>query len=134
VTVRALAAAALLALAALPAGARQSPIVGLWSMTVHDQYGVAFAVVWDEFTAAGRLHVKLVTRAGTEDYYGVYRMLRGNTVIQSRFDDYSPKQICTAYCSPVSPVFPIGKTKLDHVRFVGTSAMYIGADRYNRQR
>jgi hypothetical protein len=114
--------------------ASSNPIVGVWSMAVHDQYGFAFAVVWDEFTADGRLHVKLVTRAGTEDYYGVYRLVRGGSAVQSRFTDYEPKQLCTMICSPITPVFPMNRTTLSPVRFVGTSTMFLGADRYNRQR
>jgi hypothetical protein len=125
------AAVACLGIAALGATSR---IVGVWSMTVHDRYGEAFAVVWDEFTPDGRLHVKLVTRAGTEDYFGVYRLIRGGTVVQSRFTDYEPKQLCTLVCSPITPVFPMNKTGVSPVRFVGTSTMYLGTDPYNRQR
>ena len=103
-------------------------------MTVRDRYGQAFAVVWDEFTSDGRFLVKLVTRAGTENYYGVYRLVDGGTQVQSRFTDYEPKQLCTMVCSPITPVFPMNRTGLSPVRFIGTSTMYLGTDRYNRQR
>lgn len=131
---RGLAATVLFAFAAcvVPALAA-SPIVGLWSMTVHNNAGQAFAVVWDEFDADGRLHVRFVTRAGTEDYYGTYRMI-GSNEVQSRFTDYEPKQLCTLVCSRITPVFPMNKLGTSPVRFVGTSIMYLGTDRYNRQR
>jgi hypothetical protein len=110
-----------------------SPIVGIWSMTVHDHYGEAFAVVWDEFTPNGRVMVRLVTKAGTETYYGSYRMVSAARV-WAIFTDYEPKQLCTLVCSPITPVFPIGKGSVSPVRFIGASVMYLGADRYNRQR
>lgn len=121
-----------LCVATAPAGA-VSPIVGVWSMTVRDHYGEAFAVVWDEFDSNGRVTVRFVTKAGTETYYGRYRML-GASKVWAVMTDYEPKQLCTLVCSPITPVMPIGRGTTSPVRFVGSYAMYLGADRYNRQR
>ncbi len=110
-----------------------SPIVGVWSMTVRDSYGRAFAVVFDEFDPNGRVVIRFVTRAGTETYYGRYRMI-GASSVESVITDYEPKQLCTLVCSPVKPVMPIGKAGTSPVRFVGSYVMYLGVDRYNRQR
>lgn len=128
-----LAAAAFVALLmpALRASAA-SPIVGLWSMIVHDSSGQAFAVVWDEFDANGKLMVRFVTKAGTETYYGTYRML-SPTKVESIFTDYEPKVLCTLVCSRITPVFPMNRTSTSPVRFAGPY-LYLGADRYNRQR
>jgi hypothetical protein len=109
------------------------PIIGVWSMTVRDHYGEAFAVVWDEFDPNGRLMVRFITKAGTETYYGKYHMASASRV-WAIFTDYEPKQLCTLVCSPVTPVMPIGRAQVSPVRFIGAYVMYLGADRYNRQR
>lgn len=102
-------------------------------MAVRDRYGRGVAVVWDVFGADGKLAIRFVTPAGTETYYGRYRMLSA-TRVESVVTDYDPKQICTLVCSPVRPVMPLGKAGISTVRFVGPNVMYLGTDRYNRQR
>jgi hypothetical protein len=122
----------MLALLPLPASA-SLPIVGLWSMSVHTTTGEGIAVVWDEFDPNGRLTVRFVTKAGTETYTGAYRMVSG-TVVWAKFMDYEPKMTCTLVCSPVKPVLTLGKSGTTVVRFIGTNIMYLGSDRFNRQR
>jgi hypothetical protein len=118
----------------VPALASQPPIVGLWSENVRESNGEGIAVVWDEFDSNGRVTVRFVTRAGTETYTGTYRLTNGGADVVATITDYEPKELCTLVCSPVRPVMPIGKSGVTAVRFVGTSTMYLGTDRFERQR
>jgi len=114
------------------AAAQTPSVVGLWSMTVHDQQGQVISVVWDQFSADGHVTVRFVTAAGTVQYTGVYQMLSGGAVLQARIDDYEPKQTCTLVCTPVTPTMPIGQVG-DPVSFQGPNVLCLGADCYTRQ-
>lgn len=118
---------------ASPAWAQTPSIVGVWSETTHDQYGNPLNAVWDEYTADGKLHIRFITPAGTEDYYGVYQLTNGGATLQARIDDFSPKQICTMICSAVTPMMPMGQVMNSPVRFAGPNVLVVGTDQFNRQ-
>lgn len=127
------AALATCAFAATSASAQTPSIVGVWSMTVHDQYGNAISVVWDQFTADGHVTSRQITPAGTIQYTGVYQLLNGGAVARARFDDYEPKQMCTLVCTPVTPSMTMGQVDDTAVTFRGPDVLCLGADCYNRQ-
>lgn len=118
--------------AATVAAAQTPSIVGIWSHRTVTAQG-AVAVIFDEFDANGQLHLRFVTPAGTIDYFGVYQMVNGGTVVRAQLNDYSPKQICTMVCSPVTPTMPIGQPNDSPVRFDGPNVLYFGGDMYTRQ-
>ncbi|MBV9993791.1 MAG: hypothetical protein JO127_01130 [Caulobacteraceae bacterium] len=120
----------------LGAGVAAAPtpsIVGLWSHRVVTAQG-AVGVVWDEFGADGRLHVKIVNPILTMDYYGVYKLLNNGAVLRAQINDFTPRQMCTLVCSPTRPELPIGRPGDSPLRFDGPSVIYIGGDMYTREK
>jgi hypothetical protein len=129
--------AAAIALAALTApvvAAAQTPsIVGAWSTRRVTAQGTV-AVVFEQFDASGNVHVRATNPLLTMDYYGVYQLQDNGAVIQSRINDYAPKQFCTQVCSPTTPELAIGVVDTAPLRFEGPNVMYIGNDGpYTRQ-
>jgi hypothetical protein len=108
--------------------AAQTPsLVGTWSTRRVTQQGTV-AVVFDQFDANGNVHVRAVNPGITMDYVGVYQLLNNGSVIQSRINDYSPKQFCTMVCSPTRPELAIGVVDTAPLRFEGPNVMFIGND------
>ncbi|HEX3916711.1 MAG TPA: hypothetical protein VHW60_05185 [Caulobacteraceae bacterium] len=116
------------------AWAQTPSIVGIWSeTTVNPQTGQPITAVWDQYTADGKLHIRFITGAGTEDYYGVYTLVGGGATLQARIDSFAPTQICTMICSPVTPVMPIGQVMNSPIGFAGPNVLIVGTDHFNRQ-
>jgi hypothetical protein len=133
--IRAAALAAAFALVAPAIAAAQTPsLVGVWSHHVVDQRtGQDSSVIWDEFDANGQLHMRVVNAVQTIDYYGVYQLLNGGTVVRAQFNDFEPKQLCTMICSPITPQMQMGQPGDSALRFDGPNVVYFGADMYTRQ-
>lgn len=130
-----LASSASLAFAAAGSAAAQTPsLVGVWShRVVSPQTGQTISVIWDEFGANGQLHSRFVTSAGTIDLYGSYQVLNGGAVVRAVYNDWSPKQTCTAVCTPNPSPMPIGRPGDSPMRFDGPDVVYFGGDMYTRQ-
>lgn len=126
---------AALALALAPGLASAQSLVGVWShRVVSPQTGETISVIWDEFGPNGQLHSRFVTRMGSIDLYGAYRVLGGGSVVRAVYNDWSPKRTCTMVCTPNPPPMPIGRPGDSRMRFSGPDVVYFGGDMYTRQR
>jgi len=120
---------------AAPAAAATPSLVGVWShRVVSPETGETISVIWDEFGPAGQLHSRFQTRMGAIDLYGAYQVLNGGRVVRAVYNDWSPKQTCTAVCTPNPPPMPIGRPGDSPMRFAGPNVVYFGGDMYTRQR
>jgi hypothetical protein len=125
----------ILASAATLAWAQTPSLVGIWShRVVSPETGETISVIWDEFDAGGRLHTRFVTKMGTIDLYGAYRVLSGGQMVRAVYNDYEPRQTCTMVCTPNPPPMPIGRPGDSPMRFDGPDVVYFGGDRYTRHR
>jgi hypothetical protein len=130
-TVASLAAAFSIALTATAAQAQS--LVGTWSTTI-DWNEPSGIMITSSFTADGHLQATTQNHMG-QSYMlaGIYQLSGG--VLQFKWTDYAPKQICAGYCTPAPPPAPLGVVNSESIRFLnpnqfvataqGGSAVYV---------
>ena len=124
---------AALALAASAAAAQAQSLVGTWSTTINWNTPGGIMIT-SSFTADGRVQSTTQNHQG-QSYMlsGVYQLANG--VLQYKWLDYAPKQICTAYCTPAPIPTPLNVVNSQTIQFMnpnqfvattqGASAIYV---------
>ncbi len=105
-----------IALALTAAAAQAQSLVGTWSTTISwDTPGGL--MITSSFTADGRLQSTTQNRQGQAFMLsGVYQFQNG--VLQYKWLDYAPKQICLAYCQPIGTPAPLGVVNSENIQFL----------------
>ena len=108
-----------LAMAAAATAAGAQSLVGTWSATINwnTPGGVIITV---SFTPNG------VVQSTTQNHDGQSYMLSGvyqfqNGVLQYKWNDYAPKQICTAYCTPAPVPAPLNVVNSENIQFMNAN-------------
>ena len=71
----------------------QVSLVGVWSTTLYDTQGRAFASIFIQFAPDGRYHKRMLVPAGQTDVFGVWQYDAQNSILHSKAQDYSPRNI-----------------------------------------
>lgn len=75
------------------ADAQQNRIVGLWSTTLYDKSGQAWASIWLSFDVVGRCQQRILVRAGQADYFCNYELSADGSTLRAQYYDYNPKTL-----------------------------------------
>jgi hypothetical protein len=71
----------------------QGSLVGVWSTTLYDTRGQAYASIFVQFGPDGRFQRRMIVQGGQSDVFGVWQYDPQYAVLRTRSQDYQPKNL-----------------------------------------